>query len=81
MFTRSFRVPTEVNDSRKLVIPISVTTAEGVLLGEATSVSVRSNAYGQILAIITACAALLLFGLAGRRLYHRFRGRPDPADE
>lgn len=79
--TRSFRVPTEVNDSRKMVIPISVTTAEGILLGEATSVSVRSNAYGQILAIITACAALLLFGLAGRRLYHRFRGRPDPADE
>jgi len=79
--TRSFRVPTEVNDSRNLVIPISVTTADGVLLGESTSVSVRSNAYGQILAIITACAALLLFGLAGRRLYRRFRGRPDPADE
>ncbi|SLH33438.1 putative secreted protein [Mycobacteroides abscessus subsp. abscessus] len=79
--TRSFRVPTQVNDSRKLVIPISMTTADGVLLGESTSVSVRSNAYGQTLAIMTACAGLLLFLLAGRRLWHRFRGKPDPADE
>ncbi|MFC8043782.1 DUF6049 family protein [Nocardia sp. NPDC057353] len=79
--TRSFQIPTEVNDSRNLVIPISLTTPDGVALGNATSVSVRSNAYGQALAIITACAATLLLLLAGRRLWHRFRGRPDPADE
>src|SRR5690606_40105175 len=64
--TRSFRVPTEVNDSRNLVIPISVTTADGVLLGEATAVSVRSDAYPQTLAAITACAPRLLFALAVR---------------
>ncbi|MFC8528982.1 DUF6049 family protein [Nocardia sp. NPDC057227] len=79
--TRSFQIPTEVNDSRNLVIPISLTTPDGVALGNATSVSVRSNAYGQALAILTACAATLLLLLAGRRLWHRFRGRPDPADE
>ncbi|MEU8895240.1 DUF6049 family protein [Nocardia sp. NPDC048505] len=79
--TRSFQIPTEIDDSRNLVIPISVTTPEGVALGHPTSVSVRSNAYGQTLAIITACAGLLLFLLAGRRLWHRFRGQPDPADE
>ncbi|WP_280301989.1 DUF6049 family protein [Nocardia neocaledoniensis] len=79
--TRSFQIPTEVSDSRKLVIPISLTTPEGVALGEPTSVSVRSNAYGQALAIITACAAILLLVLAGRRLLRRFRGQPDPADE
>lgn len=78
---RSFQVPTEVSDSRRLVIPISLGTPEGVLLGDATSVSVRSNAYGQTLAIITACAGLLLFLLAGRRLWRRFRGQPDPADK
>ncbi|WP_405178921.1 DUF6049 family protein [Nocardia sp. NBC_01377] len=79
--TRSFQIPSEVSDSRNLVIPISLTTPEGIPLGNATSVSVRSNAYGQALAIITACAGLLLFLLAGRRLWRRFRGRPDPADE
>ncbi|MFD6155466.1 hypothetical protein ACFWF7_12495 [Nocardia sp. NPDC060256] len=79
--TRSFQIPTEVSDSRNLVIPISLTTPDGIPLGNATSVSVRSNAYGQTLAIITACAGVLLFLLAGRRLWRRFRGQPDPADE
>lgn len=78
---RSFQIPTEVSDSRRLVIPISLSTPEGVVLGHATSVSVRSNAYGQTLAIITACAGILLFVLAGRRLWRRFRGQPDPADK
>lgn len=79
--TRSFQIPTQVSDSRNLVIPISITTPDGIPLGNATSVSVRSNAYGQALAIITACAGALLFLLAGRRLWRRFRGKPDPADE
>jgi hypothetical protein len=79
--TRSFQIPTEVTDSRNLAIPISLTTPDGIPLGNPTSVSVRSNAYGQALAIITACAGILLFLLAGRRLLRRFRGQPDPADE
>ncbi|WP_459548673.1 DUF6049 family protein [Nocardia sp. X0981] len=79
--TRSFQIPTEVSDSRKLVVPISLSTPDGVPLGHATSISVRSNAYGQILAIITACAATLLFLLAGRRLWRRFHGKRDPADK
>ncbi|MFD0360372.1 hypothetical protein ACFQZZ_02800 [Nocardia sp. GCM10030253] len=79
--TRSFQIPTEVSDSRNLVIPIFLTTPDGIPLGNPTSVSVRSNAYGQALAIITACAGILLFLLAGRRLWRRFRGQPDPADE
>ncbi|WP_024801426.1 DUF6049 family protein [Nocardia sp. BMG51109] len=79
--TRSFQIPTQVSDSRNLVIPISITTADGIPLGDPTSVSVRSNAYGPALAIITACAGALLFLLAGRRLWRRFRGQPDPADE
>ncbi len=79
--TRSFQIPTEVSDSRNLVIPIALTTPDGVPLGNAVSVSVRSNAYGQVLAIITACAGALLLLLAGRRLWHRFRGQSDPADE
>lgn len=79
--TRSFQIPTEVSDSRNLVIPIALTTPDGVPLGDAVSVSVRSNAYGRVLAIITASAGALLLLLAGRRLWHRFRGQSDPADE
>ncbi|MFR9753712.1 DUF6049 family protein [Nocardia sp. 004] len=79
--SRSFRIPTEVSDSRNLVIPISLTTPEGIALGSPTQVSVRSNAYGQALAIITGCAGFLLLLLVSRRLWHRFRGQPDPADE
>ncbi|MFB7720594.1 DUF6049 family protein [Nocardia sp. NPDC056100] len=79
--TRSFQIPTEVSDSRNLVIPIALTTPDGVPLGNAVSVSVRSNAYGRVLAIITASAGALLLLLAGRRLWHRFRGQSDPADE
>ncbi len=79
--SRTLTVPTEANDSRKLVVNFSLTTADGQQLGEPTSVTVRSNAYGQALAILTACAGALLLFLAGRRLWHRFRGQPDPADE
>src|SRR5205823_757259 len=79
--TRSFQIPTKVSDSRNLTIPISITTPDGIPLGNAASVRVRSNAYGSALAIITACAGALLFLLAGRRLWRRFRGKPDPADE
>ena len=35
----------------------------------------------EILAVVTGCAGALLLFLAGRRLLHRFRGEPDPADE
>ncbi|MRH86314.1 hypothetical protein GFY24_02335 [Nocardia sp. SYP-A9097] len=79
--TRSFQIPTEVSDSRNLAIPIALTTPDGVPLGNAVSVSVRSNAYGRVLAIITASVGALLLLLVARRLWHRFRGQSDPADE
>lgn len=79
--SRTITVPAQVDDSRNLAVDFSLTTLDGQQLGEATTVSVRSNAYGQALAIITACAGVLLLLLAGRRLWHRFKGQPDPADE
>lgn len=79
--SRQLQVPAEVNDSRNLTVDVALTTPDGHSLGDATTVSVRSNAYGKVLAIITACAGALLLALAGRRLWHRFRGQPDPADE
>ncbi|WXG67915.1 DUF6049 family protein [Rhodococcus sovatensis] len=79
--SRTITVPAQVDDSRNLTVDFSLTTLDGQQLGEASTVSVRSNAYGQALAIITASAGVLLLLLAGRRLLHRFRGQPDPADE
>ncbi|OZF17435.1 DUF6049 family protein [Rhodococcoides fascians] len=79
--SRTITVPAQVDDSRNLAVDFSLTTLDGQQLGEASTVSVRSNAYGQALAIITACAGVLLLLLAGRRLWHRFKGQPDPADE
>ncbi|MFD4369298.1 DUF6049 family protein [Rhodococcus sp. NPDC058521] len=79
--SRTLTVPAQIDDSRKLDVKFSLTTADGRALGEPTTATVRSNAYGQALAILTGCAGALLLLLAGRRLWHRFRGQPDPADE
>lgn len=79
--SRTITIPAEVDATRNLSVDFSVTALDGSRLGEVSTVSVRSNAYGQALAIITACAGALLLLLAGRRLWHRFRGQPDPADE
>lgn len=79
--TRSLEIPTKVTDSRSMVVRFWLNTPAGAPLGGPISVSVRSNAYGKALAIITECAGALLLLLMGRRLWRRFRGRPDPADE
>lgn len=79
--SRTLTVPTRMSDSRNLALEFALTTESGLPLGSPTTVTVRSNAYGQVLAIVTGCAGALLLFLAGRRLLHRFRGEPDPADE
>ncbi len=79
--SRTLTVPAQISDSRNLRLEFALTTESGLPLGSSTTVTVRSNAYGQILAVVTGCAGALLLFLAGRRLLHRFRGEPDPADE
>jgi hypothetical protein len=74
------RVPIEVNFTQRVAIDVTLHTAAGVPLGEPVRLSVHSNAYGKVLFAITMSAGAVLFALAGRRLWHRFRGQPDPAD-
>jgi hypothetical protein len=74
------RVPIEVNFTQRVAIDVALHTPDGVPLGEPVRLSVHSNAYGQVLFLITLSAAAVLVALAGRRLWHRFRGQPDPAD-
>jgi hypothetical protein len=74
------RVPIEVNFTQRVAIDAALHTPDGVPLGEPVRLSVHSNAYGKVLFAITMSAFAVLVTLAGRRLWHRFRGQPDPAD-
>jgi hypothetical protein len=74
------RVPIEVNFTQRVALDVTLHTPEGVPLGEPVRLSVHSNAYGKVLFAITLSAAAVLVALAGRRLWHRFRGQPDRAD-
>ena len=74
------RVPIEVHFTQRVAVDVALRTPDGLLLGEPVRLSVHSNAYGKVLFAITMTAAAVLVVLAGRRLWHRFRGQPDPAD-
>ncbi|OBK31476.1 hypothetical protein A5634_14075 [Mycobacterium asiaticum] len=74
------RVPIEVNFTQRVAIDVGLRTPDGTVLGEPVRLSVHSNAYGKVLFAITLTAAAVLVALAGRRLWHRFRGQPDRAD-
>lgn len=74
------RVPIEVHFTQRVAVDVALRTADGLPLGEQVRLSVHSNAYGQVLFIITLSAGAVLVFLAGRRLWHRFRGQPDRAD-
>lgn len=74
------RVPIEVHFTQRVAVDVTLRTPDGLTLGEPVRLSVHSNAYGKVLFAITMTAAAVLIFLAGRRLWHRFRGQPDPAD-
>ncbi|MDT5094619.1 MAG: hypothetical protein QOH60_3982 [Mycobacterium sp.] len=74
------RVPIEVQFTQRVAVDVTLRTPDGLPLGDPVRLSVHSNAYGKLLFAITITAAAVLVMLAGRRLWHRFRGQPDPAD-
>jgi hypothetical protein len=78
--TRQIQLPTEARSSASMTVNIALVTSSNVAVGTPIGLSVHSNAYGKPLFVITICAGVLLVLLAGRRLLHRFRGQPDPAD-
>ncbi|WP_445167818.1 DUF6049 family protein [Mycolicibacterium sp. Dal123E01] len=74
------RVPIEVHFTQRVAVDVTLRTPDGLQLGEPVRLSVHSNAYGKVLFTITLIGGTVLALLVGRRLYHRFRGQPDPAD-
>ena len=74
------RVPIEVHFTQRVAVDVALKTPDGLALGEPVRLSVHSNAYGKVLFAITISAGAVLVLLAGRRLWHRFRGQPDRAD-
>ena len=74
------QVPIEVHFTQRVAVDVALRTADGMPLGEPVRLSVHSNAYGKVLFFITLSVSAVLVALAGRRLWHRFRGQPDRAD-
>ena len=74
------KVPIEVHFTQRVAVDVELRTADGLPLGEPVRLSVHSNAYGKVLFFITLSAGAVLVLLAGRRLWHQFRGQPDRAD-
>lgn len=74
------QVPIEVRFTQRVAVDVALRTADGLPLGEPVRLSVHSNAYGKVLFFITLSVGAVLVALAGRRLWHRFRGQPDRAD-
>jgi hypothetical protein len=74
------RVPVEVHFTQRVAVDVTLRTPDGLPLGEPVRLSVHSNAYGKVLFFITLSGGIVLALLVGRRLWHRFRGQPDPAD-
>nr|WP_247604035.1 DUF6049 family protein [Gordonia paraffinivorans] len=78
--TRQIQLPTRGDSSEAVTIDIRLDTVTGVPLGDPISLQVHTNAYGKPLFYITIAAGVALILLTARRLWHRFRGQPDPAD-
>ena len=74
------KVPIEVHFTQRVAVDVALRTADGLPMGEPVRLSVHSNAYGKVLFFITLTGGAILVLLVGRRLWHRFRGQPDPAD-
>ena len=79
--TRQIQIPTHASSSERATVNIAMVTSTGVPLSEPITLSIYSNAYGKALFWITIIAGVLLVLLVARRLWHRFTGEPDPADE
>ncbi|WAC57694.1 DUF6049 family protein [Gordonia sp. SL306] len=79
--TRQIQLPTRADSSEAITVTIGMSTSSGVSLGSPIRLSVHANAYGKPLFWITIAAGVALVLLTARRLWHRFRGEPDPADD
>jgi len=81
----TLQVPTEVRQSGRFSVAATLTTPDGVPLGEPVRLQVQSTAYGSISVIITIGAAALLGLLFLRRLVRfllrRRRGTPGDGDD
>ncbi|MFT4199750.1 MAG: DUF6049 family protein, partial [Gordonia sp. (in: high G+C Gram-positive bacteria)] len=79
--TRQVQFPAKSKSSESTSVTFKLVSSSGVQLGgDPIRLSVNSNAYGKPLFYVTLAAGAALILLVARRLWHRFRGEPDPAD-
>ncbi|GAC57752.1 hypothetical protein GOHSU_24_00410 [Gordonia hirsuta DSM 44140 = NBRC 16056] len=79
--TRQIQIGTHASSSESATVQIAMVTSTGVPLSDPVTLEIYTNAYGKPLFWITVAAATVLVLLTARRLWHRFRGQSDPADE
>lgn len=79
--TRQLQLPTHASSSQPATVRIALVTTNDIPLSSPVDLSIYANAYGKALFWITIGAGVILVLLTARRLWHRFRGEPDPADE
>ncbi|MDR2280398.1 MAG: DUF6049 family protein, partial [Gordonia sp. (in: high G+C Gram-positive bacteria)] len=79
--TRQLQLPTHASSSQPATVRIALVTSNDVPLSTPVDLSIYANAYGKPLFYITIAAGVIQILLTARRLWHRFRGEPDPADE
>lgn len=79
--TRQIQIPTHASTSERATVRIAMASSTGLPLSAPVELEIYTNAYGKPLFWITIGAATLLVLLTARRLWHRFRGQADPADE
>lgn len=79
--TRQLQIPTHASSSEPATVHIGLVTSSDIPLSTPIELSVYANAYGKTLFWITIGAAIILIVLTARRLWHRFTGEADPADE
>ncbi|WP_143425079.1 DUF6049 family protein [Geodermatophilus pulveris] len=81
----TLQVPSEVRQSGRFSVAATLTTPDGVPLGEPVRLQVQSTAYGSISVVVTIGAAALLGLLFLRRLVRflvrRRRGTPGEGDD
>ena len=69
---RDLQIKSTVVRSGRFTVDVSLTTASGkTSLGKNAQLDLVSTAFGTINLVITGLAAVLLFGMSGRRIYRR----------
>lgn len=80
--SRTLSLPASTAGSGKRVdLDIGLALPGGTAVGERAHITVQEGGYGTATVVLTVVAGSALLFMVGRRLWHRFQGEYDPADD